>query len=247
MNTAETATKRGRPAGKSRSEIQLVGYLRRPALVEQLNALVKVGAIGHWWAVEHEPDEETKKSHFHVRMTPPISRAVDWSSIVAGITEKVEGEELPRRLVAAARSVNDHAEDGLLYARHDRRYCDAKGLAKAHYDYPRADFLTDDGEWLDGLWAAADQFTPAAKRMSAEDLANLLDRRPDMDIRSLLRLVLVNGHTKGTFDLLCLYRDEVRATRRAKKKTHSDSDTDWPDEEPSRSLLDDDTDPYPED
>lgn len=229
-NAQNTQGKRGRPAGQSRSEIQLVGYLTRPALVRQLNALKAEGKIGHWWAVYHEADEDTHKEHAHVRMTPPLSRAVDWNAIVAGVTEQVDGESLPRRLVASGRAVNDHAEDGLLYARHDRRYCDAKGLTKARYDYPRADFLTDDGEWLDGLWAAADQYTPTAKRLGAEDLANLLDNHPDTPTRTLLRLCLVNGHTKGTFDMLCIYRDEVKAER-ARKKAHSDPAPadDWPD------------------
>lgn len=221
-----TAPKKGRPAGQSRSEIQLIGYLRKTALVRQLNALKAEGTIGHWWAVEHEPDEDAKKVHFHVRMVPPLSRAVDWNKVVERVQEQVPGEDLPRRLVASAKAVNDHAEDGLLYARHDRRYCDAKGLAKAHYDYPRSDFLTDDREWLDGLWNAADQFTPAAKRQSAEDLANLLDRHPDTDTRTLLRLCLVNGHTKGTFDMLCIYRDEVRSSRRRKAEANQDTDPD---------------------
>lgn len=230
-NTQNTAPKKGRPAGQSRSEIQLVGYLRQAALVKQLNALVAAGKIGHWWAVEHEPDEEARKVHFHIRMVPPLSRAVDWNAIVASVVENVPGEDLPRRLVASKQAVNDKSEDGLLYARHDRRYCDAKGEAKAHYDYPRAAFLTDDGEWLDGLWNAADQFTPAAKRQSAEDLANLLDRHPDTDTRTLLRLCLVNGHTKGTFDMLCIYRDEVRASRRRKTQVNFDPDdpATWPD------------------
>lgn len=244
--TQETETKRGRPAGKSRSEIQLVGYLRKASLVRQLNALVASGKIGHWWAVEHEPDEETKKAHFHVRMVPPLSRAVDWLAVVAGIVEKVPGEELPRRLVASAKAVNDAREDGLLYARHDRRYCDAKGMSKAHYDYPRKAFLTDDDEWLDALWNAADQFTPAAKRQSAEDLANLLDRHPDTDTRTLLRLCLVNGHTKGVFDMLCIYRDEVIASRRraAFPKVDPENEDTWPTDLPmppgESSIFDDD-------
>lgn len=235
--TQNTQAKKGRPAGQSRSEIQLVGYLRKPALVRQLNALKAEGIIGHWWAVEHEPDEETRKVHFHIRMVPPLSRAVDWNKVVDRVQEQVPGEDLPRRLVASKRAVNDHSEDGLLYARHDRRYCDAKGETKAHYDYPRTDFLTDDPEWLDALWSAADQFTPAAKRQSSEDLCNLLDRHPETEIRTLLRLCLVNGHTKGTFDMLCIYRDQVRAERKRKAQTDTDPEWDGP------SLLDTDTDP----
>lgn len=240
MSKAQNTTpKKGRPAGQSRSEIQLIGYLRKPSLVRQLNALKAEGIIGHWWAVEHEPDEDSKKVHFHVRMVPPLSRTVDWNNVVERVQEQVPGEDLPRRLVASAKAVNDHAEDGLLYARHDRRYCDAKGLAKAHYDYSRADFITDDPEWLDGLWNAADQFTPTAKRHSAEDLANLLDRHPETDTRTLLRLCLVNGHTKGTFDMLLIYRDEVRASRRRKgsKAEAADESTGF-DEGFEEGLLD---------
>ena len=213
MEATNTKTKRGRPAGQSRSEIQVVGYLTRPALLAHLERLTKSGTIGHWWAVEHEPDEEVRKAHWHLRMTPPPSRAVNWSEVLAGVVEQVEGEALPRRLVASSKAVNDQSLDGLLYARHDARYCEAKGLTKATYDLPRAAFITDSPEWLDALWNEADTFTPTPKRMTAEDLCKMVEENPDISTRALLRAVLVNGLNKGTFDLLTLYRNEVRRNR----------------------------------
>lgn len=218
-NTKTPPTKKGRPAGQSRSEIQLVGYLRKESLLRQMKALVEEGVIGHFWAVQHEPDEDAKKEHWHIRMFPPVSRTVDWNAVIERVQENVPGETLPRKLVASSRATNDKTEDGLLYARHDRRYCDRKGLVKSRYDYPRTDFFTDDEDWLDGLWALSDQFTPAAKRMSAEDLANLVEAKPETTDRTLLRLCLVNGHSSGTLNMLLRLRDIAYADRRARCRT----------------------------
>lgn len=91
----KSSSKPGRRAGQSRSEMQCVAFLRPDALLAQLNALVSSGEIGHFWFVEHQPDEETRKVHIHLRMTPPPSRAVVWSEIAASIVEYVPGETLP--------------------------------------------------------------------------------------------------------------------------------------------------------
>ena len=121
--------------------------------------------------------------------------------------------DTPRRLVASSRAVNDASLDGLLYARHDARYCDAKGLSKATYNLPRESFLTDCPEWLDALWNEADTYEPTPKRMTAEDLYKMVEGNPDISTRALLRACLCNGLNKGTFDLLTLYRNEVRRAR----------------------------------
>lgn len=206
QSTDKSSSKPGRRAGQSRSEMQCVAFLRRDALLAQLHALVAGGAIGHFWCVEHEPDEETKKAHFHLRLTPPPSRAVVWSQIAAAITEQVPGESLPRRLVLGKRAVNDESEEGLLYARHDSRFLAAKGLVKAHVDYPRDAFFTDSPDWLDSVWAAADEHTPTPKRMSAEDILNALESNPRMSSRVLLRLCIVNGLSHGQLNMLERYR-----------------------------------------
>lgn len=206
----KTDKKRGRPAGQSRSEIQLVGYLTRAELQRQLNALVAGGKIGHWWAVQHPADEDCGKTHFHIRMTPPISRAVVWADIIEQVAEMVPGEALPRRLVADKRAVNDMRLDGLLYARHDRRYCGIKNERKATYDYPREAFMTDCPEWFDALWTESDNYTPAPKRYTVEEVLTLLERNPELSDRDLLRTCLVNGINKGQFDMLKEYRLMLR-------------------------------------
>lgn len=212
MNTTDkSSSKPGRRAGQSRSEMQCVAFLRRDALLAQLHALVSSGAIGHFWAVEHEADEETKKPHFHLRLTPPPSRAVVWASLASGIVESVPGESLPRRLVLGKRAVNDESEEGLLYARHDSRYLAAKGLSKSHVDYPRSAFFTDSPEWLDSVWAAADEFTPSPRRMTAEDILNELEKSPHMSPRVLLRLCIVNNLNQGQLTMLERYRSVLLA------------------------------------
>ena len=209
----KTAKKPGRRAGQSRSEFQCVAFLRRDALLRQLNALVEAGAIGHFWCVEHEADEETKKAHFHLRMLPPPSRAVDWQELAAGIVEHVKGEALPRRLVVGKGAVNDKSEDGLLYARHDRRYCAVKGLVKRRYDYARSEFFTDDADWLDGLWSAADEYQPERRRMTPEDILGLVEQTPDMRPLDLVRLCIVNGLAQGQLSMIERYRGMLLAER----------------------------------
>lgn len=210
-NPEKSSSRPGRRAGQSRSEMQCVAFLRRDALLQQLHALVSGGAIGHFWCVEHEPDEETKKPHFHLRLTPPPSRAVVWSEIAASIYENVPGETLPRKLVLGKRAVNDESEEGLLYARHDSRFLSVKGLTKGHVDYPRTAFFTDSPEWLDGEWAKADDYTPTPRKMSAEDILSELERNPKMPARILLRLCIVNNLNQGQLTMLERYRSVLLA------------------------------------
>lgn len=213
-STEKTTLKRGRPSGKSRSEFQCISFLTTPGLLERLKSLKKSGKIGHYWFVLHEPDEDTKKAHHHLRMTPPLSRAVDWSDIVDEIVEDVPGESLKRRLVASSRAVNNESLEGLLYARHDSRYCAVKGLEKKRYDYSRDDFVTDDDDWLDELWNSADNYTPSRRRLGTEELLEEVERNPGISRRALLRLCLLNGATKGTMDMLDEYRRELIATEK---------------------------------
>lgn len=208
MNTEK---KRGRPVGLSRSEFQCISFLTTKGLSSIMEKLVHDGKIGHYWFVEHEPDEDTKKVHHHLRMTPPISGSVNWQEIVALVVENVPGESLPRRLVASSRACNNESHDGLLYARHDARYCRVKGLVKSHYDYGRNDFHTDDKLWLDELWAQSDNFKPVKVRLGIEDVVSVVERNPRMSKLELLRLCLVNGLNKGQKDMLEELRREVLA------------------------------------
>lgn len=219
--TTKTA---GRRQGTTRSEMQCVSFLTLAGLKWHLDALVKAKKIGHYWAVEHEADEDTKKRHQHVRMTPPPSRAVNWSEIADGIREMVEGEELPRRLVLDARSVNDKREDGLLYARHDARYCAVKGLTKAHYDYPPSAFITDDRDWFDGLWSAADSFSPEPKRQTAAELLAMIERNPNLTEWDLLRACIVANLPKGQSDMLEKARIMLRRDAEAARQRQIDEE-----------------------
>ena len=207
--------KRGRPLGLSRSDLQCVSYLPFDELKRQLRKLQEQGGVGHWWAVEHEPDEDSKKVHQHVRMCPPLGRTCNWSLVVEVVQATVVGEDLPRRLVVSKQGVNDKYLDGLLYARHDSRYLSAKGLVKAHVDYPREAFATDDDEWFDGVWAESDQYEPTARKLTkAEILVMVDDARGEIPTRDLLRLCLLNDLTQGDFNLFCQYSRLVRMDRK---------------------------------
>lgn len=235
MKATNQGTGPGRPKGLSKAEMQCVGYLTRSALLDHLRRLKREGKIGHWWAVEHPADEDASKPHWHLRLTPPPSRAVDWAAVAAEVVEEVDGEPAPRRLVLGKRAVNDESEEGLLYARHDSRYCAAKGLHKSTMDYPPASFLRDDDEWFDGLWKASDEYEPTAKRMTKADLLDLLERNPRLPRLDLLRLCISNGFSKGDFDLLEMYRREFVAAKESAPAPAPRTTT--PDEDPDAFLA----------
>lgn len=196
--------------GMSRSEMQCVAYLTPEALKKQCLALVKSGEIGHFWAVYHEPDEDSKKVHAHLRMTPPPSRAVDWAAIAEKVVELVPFESLPRRLVLGKRATNNESEEGLLYARHESKYLRVKGLLKAVKDYPRDAFITDSEEWLDEQWSASDAFEPSPRKMTMQDLVELVESEICPDDCELLRLALLAGLNQGQWNMLLLYKTQRR-------------------------------------
>lgn len=209
----ETNTKRGRPQGQSRAEMQCVGYLTEKGLLAHLSRLVREGTIGHFWAVQHTPDEESKKVHWHLRLTPPASKAVDWQAVADGIWETVPGEDKPRRLVLGKAACNNASEEGLLYARHESRYLAAKGLIKAWKDIPRELFKTDSEEWLDAQWAAADAYEPTPRKMTIDDLIELVESEFQPSRRELLRLALKSGLNKGQWEMLVEYASECRRSK----------------------------------
>lgn len=206
----DNVKKRGRPLGKSRCECSCIGYLRPDTLESILNGFVRDGVIGHFWFVEHSQDEEVRKPHCHLRMTPPPSRAVDWAAVCERVQEDIPGEALPRKLVLSKGSVNDAWQDALLYARHDSRYLEAKGLRKATVDIPKEFFRTDSLEWFEQMWIASDSFEPEPRRLSKSDIMAMLDDAPDISNRQLLRVVMVNNFTLSDYHLFSRYRAEVR-------------------------------------
>ncbi len=208
---AKTSKQRGRPKGQSKSEIQVVSYLNHPVLVGLLDDLIRRGEIGHYWAVEHACDEDDCKVHSHLRMLPPPGRCVDWHAILSTLQEQVAGEPLPRCCVASSRACNNQGLDGLLYARHDRRYCDIKGLSKSRYDYQFEDFATDSKDWFRQLWQASDSYTPTRQRLTSEGLLEHIESNPNITELELLRLCICNGLSKGQFDMLRRYASCYRA------------------------------------
>lgn len=220
MNTTK---KRGRPAGKSRCECSCISYLSTESLKVQLDTLVLKGAIQHYWFVQHEPDEEAKKPHHHLRMLPPVAQGVVWADLCKTIVETVPGEPSPRALVLYNGSVNDCWQDALLYARHDSRYLVAKGETKAHVDYPMDAFVTDSREWLEQIWLAADSYVPAPRRMSKEEVMVMLDNCDGaISNRQLLRVVMANGYQLGDYHLFDRYALECRRDAAKRKEVEAE-------------------------
>lgn len=218
--TNETKSGRGRPQGRSTAQFQCVSFLTPEGLKSRLDALIRDGVIMHYWFVCHAPDTDSKKEHQHLRMIPPSGRAVDWHEIASGITESVPLEPLPRRLVIDAKSVNDKWEDGLLYARHDSRYLSVKGYVRNQVDIPRAEFYTDSDDWLDSVWAAADEFKPEPKKLTRADLLDAVLKDPWAYHRQeLLILGFRNGLTRGDVEML----DEIAKNARQQAR-HADKE-----------------------
>lgn len=218
--TTETEQTRGRPKGQSRSECQGVAYLTRGALEKMLGGLVKGGTIGHFWAVEHQPEANEKKAHWHLRMVPPPSGTVDWRSVADIVVERVPGEELPRKIVLDSGACNNQSEEGLLYARHESRYLRIKGLVRSHTDYPREAFITDSQEWLDEQWNKADEYRPKPKRLTMEEILDLVESEYCPPEKELLRLCLLSGIYGAAWNQILRFQQlsEMEKRQQAREK-----------------------------
>ena len=216
--TMQMEQTRGRPKGQSRSECQGVAYLTRGSLEKMLSGMVNGGIIGHFWAVEHQPEEGEKKAHWHLRMVPPPSGTVDWRAIAEAVVEQVPGEDLPRKIVLDSGACNNQSEEGLLYARHESKYLRIKGLARVHTDYPREAFLTDSEDWLDEQWRRSDEYRPKPKKMTMEEILDLVESEYCPPERELIRLCLLSGISGTSWQLIQRFRDLSERERRVQEK-----------------------------
>ena len=70
---------------------------------------------------------------------------------------------------------------------------------------------TDDRDWLDGLWRASDQYEPERRKMSKQDIVEMVEKcNGRISNRQLLRVVLLNGLNLGDYHLLSRYCAELR-------------------------------------
>lgn len=211
MKTSEKP-KNGRPKGLSRASFTPVSYLEQAELVSILAGLRSAGDIGHWWAVHHDPEGPGLKAHWHVRIEPPLSRAVDWAEIQQAMQYTYPGENVPRGTIAMRGAVNDRPSDALLYAAHWTPYLSLKGLVRVQRDIPISDFLTSDEAWLKECWAVALEYLASVepRKLSLLEISQLVEENPSMSSLDLLRLVITAERSRSDFDLLKIFQNELK-------------------------------------
>ncbi|MEM2002307.1 MAG: hypothetical protein QXT77_06665 [Candidatus Methanomethylicaceae archaeon] len=191
-----------------------MSYLERSELVSKLEELRYRGIVGNWWAVHHLPEGPGLKAHWHVRIDPPISRAVDWSSVQEYLQHHYAGESAPRGTVALRGAVNDRPSDALLYAAHNSSYLAAKGLVRSQRDIPLEEFVTSSESWFRECWAEALEFLQSLepKKLSLLEISSLIEENPSMSSLDLLRLVITAERSKSDYELLRVFQSELRNT-----------------------------------
>lgn len=126
--------------------------------------LVRQGLIEYAYWIEHKPEEDEKKSHFHVLIKP--NKRLDTSALRNVFVEVVAGEDKPRGVLPFQTS---KTADWLQYAIHDIGYLIQKGQDRRwHYD--RADVQSTDPENLEedwrGLVGGANALVPRLEAMA---------------------------------------------------------------------------------
>lgn len=137
---------------KTTKPISGISYNTPAHLLRTLETLRDAGRISDAFWIEHEPDTDGKKSHFH--LVAFTCGAVDPYAFARIFDEIVEGEQKPR----AFKPNPEHqgkclsVSDWLQYSIHDPFYLDCKGLVR-NVHYERDAVRTLDDEHLSQCWA----------------------------------------------------------------------------------------------
>lgn len=150
--------------------ISTISYNSDAFIVEALRRLVAAGLVdwAHW--VRHEPEEDEKKSHIHLVLSP--ARAIDTTALSAAFEEvdlaapgKAPLGVIPWRFCASL-------DDWLLYAIHDPDYLLSKGQTRAHH-YDRNAVRSTSTELLVEQWGEVN----LARFGLGQQLADMAARR----------------------------------------------------------------------
>lgn len=110
-------------------------------LSDLLPRLVRDGYIFFYAYIRHEPEEDTKKLHYHLFVSP--SRPLDMVNFRKEFIEPVNGEKPLGCLPFQSSKISDW----ILYALHDINYLNKKGLFRLNH-YMLEDFITNDDDFL---------------------------------------------------------------------------------------------------
>lgn len=137
---------------KTTKPISGISYNTPAHLHAVLVTLRDSGRISDAFWIQHEPDTDGTKPHYHLVVFPCGS--VDPMALSRQFDELVEGEEKPRRFIPNPETQGKclSVPDWLLYAIHDDLYLACKGLVR-NVHYSRDDVQALDGEHLCACWA----------------------------------------------------------------------------------------------
>ena len=116
---------------KTRRAISTISFNSEAYLRSVLDRLVTSGTVeyAHW--VEHQPEAEEKKVHFHVFLCP--SHVVDTAALRHDFEEFDPTSIVPRGTLPCQPS---KFGDWYLYSIHDPSYLEAHGLSRQHFYSP---------------------------------------------------------------------------------------------------------------
>lgn len=124
---------------KTKQYISTICYSDSEWMVDKLNKLVNSGKIDFWCFIEHQPEEDEKKSHKHLLVIPSVS--VDTRDLDDFLAQP-KGEESLGTCKLWHTVGKKNISDFLLYGLHDPLYLRIKGYADRKYTYKAEEFYT---------------------------------------------------------------------------------------------------------
>ena len=123
--------------------ISTISYNTETYLKGILDELVKAKKISTYHYIEHLPEEDEKKSHFHVWMLP--SRMLQTDDVRDAFKEFDPSD--PERPLGCLPFESSSFDNWYLYCLHDDAYLASKGQSRK-YHYSRDNFVSSDDEFL---------------------------------------------------------------------------------------------------
>lgn len=125
--------------------ISTISYNSNAFLFDKLVELQKRDLISFFAWVEHQPEEDEKKSHKHLYVMP--SKQLNTSEFERYFEEVDLNNDKPLRILPCQSS---KFADWFLYSCHNKEYLALKGQ-KRQYHYSKEDFITSDVDFFNEL------------------------------------------------------------------------------------------------
>lgn len=121
-----------------------ISYNTEKFLKAVLDRLLAQDDIEFYMVINHYPEEDEAKPHWHVYVVP-THKTFNTNQFRSELTEFIKGESLPRRCMPCQSS---KFQDWFLYSIHDPSYLASKGQARK-FHYQPSEIITSDRGWMD--------------------------------------------------------------------------------------------------